>query len=238
MKKSMQNNQMDYFRKTRLFFIILLGLFFNASYSQISIVEVKAVYKSKNDGEIITETEFQSYRGRHIFHEYIKGNDGAQDTIIISPPKLNLNKVGAMKLQSLVGKNLKPFSVKDLYGNTYDSKKLKGKTIVMNFWFVACPPCIQEIPELNKLVDFYKSNSNVVFLAFAKDTNDLLGKFLSKTLFEYNIIPNANNISKLYNIYAYPTHIIIDKNGNISYASVGLVENSLDNLQSELVKVL
>ncbi|WP_162843293.1 TlpA family protein disulfide reductase [Ichthyenterobacterium magnum] len=216
--------------------ITLLVFFFSVSYSQISIVEVKAVYKSKTDGRIIPESEFQTYRGRHIFHKYIKGKNGAQDTIIITPPKVNLNKTNKETLLSLVGQSLKPFKVTDLYGNTYDSNKLKGKTIVMNFWFVACPPCIQEIPELNKLAESY--NSNVVFIAFAKDTEVLLGKFLSKTRFEYNIIPNAGNISKLYNIYAYPTHIVIDKHGQISYTSVGLNKNSLEQLETEITNAL
>lgn len=49
-----------------------------------------------------------------------------------------------------------PFSVTDINGNEYSLESLKGKIIVLNFWFVECKPCVQEMPELNELVEIYK----------------------------------------------------------------------------------
>lgn len=221
-------------------YILFLSLSFTGyqSYSQITIQEIKAVYKSKEDGRIISEKEFQSYRGRHITHRLVKGKNGAMDTILISPPKVNLQASKAQRFTRLAGRNMPHFSITDLYGNKIDSKKLTGKTIVMNFWFVACPPCILEIPELNKLVTDYENNDEVVFLAFAKDTPELLGKFLSKTSFDYIILPNANDIAKKINVYAYPSHIVIDKKGRIQYLSVGFENKSIQTLRSMIEKSL
>lgn len=72
-----------------------------------------------------------------------------------------------------------PFTVKALDGKTYDIAKLKGKAVVLNFWFIGCPPCRQEIPGLNTLVKEY-AKKDVVFLALALDDEKSLNDFLKK----------------------------------------------------------
>lgn len=58
------------------------------------------------------------------------------------------------------------FEIKDLTGKTVHLEALKGKVVVLNFWFVECKPCVSEIPELNELVfDFQKED--IVFMALA-----------------------------------------------------------------------
>src|SRR6185437_10738112 len=64
--------------------------------------------------------------------------------------------------QPIVGAPLPDFSFKDINGNAISLQKLKGKPIVINFWFTACVPCIEEMPALNELKDKFK-NSDVVF---------------------------------------------------------------------------
>lgn len=38
-------------------------------------------------------------------------------------------------------------------GNTLQLEELRGQWIVINYWAIWCKPCIQEIPELNKLAE-------------------------------------------------------------------------------------
>jgi hypothetical protein len=57
----------------------------------------------------------------------------------------------------LIGTDASNFSVTDINGNEYSLNSLKGKIIVMNFWFVECKPCAMEMPELNELVKNYKN---------------------------------------------------------------------------------
>lgn len=218
--------------------LIIVCMFFVCySNAQMVVREIKAIYKSKIDGKIISEKEFQSYRGRHIFHKYIKAKKGGKDTILISPPK-DITKAKAKKFESLNGSSIRDFQVVDIYGETFNSSQLKGKTIVMNFWFVACPPCIQEIPALNDLVKKYENNNNIVFLAFSRDTQKYLGNFLSKTEFNYSIIPSAKKVIKDYNIYAFPSHVIVNKNGKITYTSVGFENGNINNLTKAIEKTI
>ena len=68
--------------------------------------------------------------------------------------------------QDQVGLDVPDFSAVDMNGKTYSLSSLKGKIVVINFWFVECKPCLIEMPDLNEIVEKYKSEE-VVFLAFA-----------------------------------------------------------------------
>jgi thiol-disulfide isomerase/thioredoxin len=97
---------------------------------------------------------------------------------------------------------------------------LKGKVVVLNFWFIGCAPCRVEIPGLNKLVEEYKGK-DVVFLAFASDEEDLLREFLKELPFKYGIVPRGGAAARLFDVSVYPTHIIIDKAGAVAYFLTG-----------------
>jgi thiol-disulfide isomerase/thioredoxin len=85
----------------------------------------------------------------------------------------------------LIGKEAFPFSATDISGNNYSLDELKGKVIVINFWFVECKPCVMEMPELNKLVEKHK-NKEVVFLGFANNDKPKIEKFLkTKSFFDF-----------------------------------------------------
>lgn len=189
--------------------------------NQKTLKFIQTVYKSSIDGRIITNEEFQSYKGVYTFIKRIKGKNGAIDTLLITPPNKN-QKDKFLKVKRLEGTKVEPFIVKDIHGKTYNSNDLKGKVIVMNFWFINCPPCVKEIPELNKLVDNYEE---VVFLAFALDDKEKLKPFLSKTNFKYNVIPDSEEFAKKHHIILYPTHIIIDKKGIIKHTLVDDIKN-------------
>lgn len=119
------------------------------------------------------------------------------------------------------GKPVSTFTATDLDGNKYKLKDLKGKVVVMNFWFIACQPCQAEMPELNKLVAEFKDSSDVVFLAICLDDKGSVEDFLEKKAFDYNIIANGRFITSQYGINSYPTHLVVDREGNVSFHSTG-----------------
>jgi thiol-disulfide isomerase/thioredoxin len=77
-----------------------------------------------------------------------------------------------------LGDDFKPFNERDINNENLTLKKMKGKVFVINFWFIGCPPCCKEIPELNTLVDHYKDNKDVVFIAICLDQADAIGSFI------------------------------------------------------------
>ena len=56
------------------------------------------------------------------------------------------------------------FSLTSLEGEKFELAALRGKVVVLNFWFTGCAPCVAEFGELNSLVHKFK-NKGVVFIA-------------------------------------------------------------------------
>jgi peroxiredoxin len=144
-------------------------------------------------------------------------------------------KAGDTTKNEMIGKPAKPFIVKDMYGKTHSLKSLKGKAVVLNFWFVECMPCIKEIPELNNLVKKY-DGKDVVFLAIADSEKAKIMSFQKKYNFKYVIAPkNAKStVINDYGIIAFPTHMIIDKNSMVRFFAQGLDETTLATLTATI----
>lgn len=129
----------------------------------------------------------------------------------------------------------------DINGNKYDLRSSAGKVYVLNFWFINCPPCKQEIPELNDLVKKYENNKDVVFIAIALDSKSELKEFLKTSPFNYNIVDDGDYFAKKYGVQYYPTHVIIGKDELIKFSTVGLASNTiywLDKVIAEQVEKL
>lgn len=137
----------------------------------------------------------------------------------------------------LIGKEAFPFSVTDISGNKYSLEKLKGKIIVLNFWFVECKPCVMEIPDLNDLVEKYKGKE-VVFLGFATNDKSKIESFLKTRTYKYKIIADGNEVAGLYKVNSYPTHLIIDTNSIISNYITGLGPTTIDDLDKTIESLL
>ena len=67
------------------------------------------------------------------------------------------------------------FKAKDLDGNDVDSSIIsKNAVTVLNFWFNGCSPCVQELPELNKLNEELKEKGGYDrVISFGDAINDL-----------------------------------------------------------------
>jgi thiol-disulfide isomerase/thioredoxin len=118
------------------------------------------------------------------------------------------------------GDTIKSFKAKDINNNSVDIDKLKGKVVVLNFWFTACRPCKQEMPELNRLVKKYKDD-NVLFYAVGLDSKADIVNFLKVVPFLYTIIPDGKAIAHEYSLHSFPTHVVVDKDGKICFSTAG-----------------
>lgn len=117
------------------------------------------------------------------------------------------------------------FEGKDLDGNPVTSELFKNNAVtVVNFWFSTCAPCIGELGELNALNEELKLKGGAVIGINA----DTIGGDESMIMEARNILekkgaayqnvyfPVESEAGKLtYSITAFPTTMVVDRNGNI-----------------------
>ena len=137
----------------------------------------------------------------------------------------------------ITGNNIKLFKTSDINGKKINLKE-KGRIIVFNFWFINCPPCRMEIPDLNELVDAYKGNDSVVFVGVALDKSSGLEDFLKRMPFKYSIIDDGRYIAEGYGIKTYPTHVVIDKESKVIFHASGIAPNMVYWLKKMIDQLL
>jgi peroxiredoxin len=143
---------------------------------------------------------------------------------------------------SLDGVTAPEFEGTTVQGKRIKLSKLKGKVVVLNFWFIACVSCRLEIKPLNNVVEKFKGE-DVVFLSIAREKENELKKHLDSTAFKFQTIADPNSVigNKTFHLFGYPTTIVIDKVGKIRYYTLGgkIDEEAVDKeLQQKLVPVI
>jgi len=145
--------------------------------------------------------------------------------------------VGEKQAEKPEEENLAPdFEVMDIDGNLINSEELRGKVVVLNFWFTGCGPCIGEMPELNKLVDEF--SGDVRFLALTFDPEERVKSFLEKHDFRYEIVANEKNLGILLGIKSRPTHFVIDGSGQIRWTGHGANQDNIERLRGMIERLL
>lgn len=160
---------------------------------------------------------------------------------IESSKSLTMTKNGGPMMSPFfkTGEKIQPFSVLDINGQSFNSNELQGKVVVLNFWFVACGPCLKEIPELNQMVEKYKNRNDVIFLAFALDKKGEILKMISKNPFNYHIIPDSKEfIQNNYKVSMYPTHLVLDKEGKVAFHTSGYYPNTVSSIENSILDKL
>lgn len=151
--------------------------------------------------------------------------DGTNYIQLVKLTAAQQSSMTAMKAQEsqFNGGTVPYFNMIDRDGNLITSDNTKGKVVVFNFWFTSCPPCIAELPELNELYEKYKEREDLVFAAITFEKEDKIARFLTKYTLDYPIVGQQGGFSQSITRGAYPTNVIIDKDGNIvEYISGGM----------------
>lgn len=118
------------------------------------------------------------------------------------------------------------FALTDIKGQAYSLADLRGKVVVLNFWFIGCAVCQQEMPELKQLVADYQANPNVVFVSFAREEANRLRRYVaSKGDFGFAVLALPPALAQGFGITGYPTTAVVDREGRYTYDKEGYAGN-------------
>ncbi len=120
-----------------------------------------------------------------------------------------------------------PTSIKllDANGGLFTKNNFKDRVTVINFWATWCPPCIEEIPSLNRLKNKFRGKAfDLISINYAEDLNTIKN-FMKKVNVEFQVLLDKNGeYAKQWNVITYPSTFIIDKNGHIVYGVNAAIE--------------
>lgn len=129
-------------------------------------------------------------------------------------------------------------SFKDGEGKIINLSELKGKVVFINFWATWCPPCIAEMPSINKLYHQFKEDKNVLFLMVDLDDNYAQSSaFMKKNGYDLPVYTPASEIPSAYFSGSLPATAILDKNGQLSFHHVGGADYSNPKVAEHIRKL-
>jgi thiol-disulfide isomerase/thioredoxin len=106
------------------------------------------------------------------------------------------------------------FEVTTINGQTLSSKTLAGRVVVIDFWATWCPPCRASVPELKDLTAKYPSDKLIIVSVSSDKDQDQWKKFVAdKNMSWPQYIDSDHHMTKIFDVNAFPTYIIIDGDG-------------------------
>jgi cytochrome c biogenesis protein CcmG/thiol:disulfide interchange protein DsbE len=110
-----------------------------------------------------------------------------------------------------------------------------GKITVINFWATWCPPCLEEMPELEEFAE--KNQQKINFYAVnLKESHEKVSDYMNKNKYTMPLLLDKDGfVAKQFQITAIPTTLIVDKNGIIKHRQSGaMTRNELEGIINSL----
>lgn len=166
----------------------------------------------------------------HDFNE--KESKQNSDGIVEIGEKFNKNE---MEVGLNEGNIAPDFQLINLEGKEMKLSDLQGKKVILNFWATWCPPCKEEIPDMQKFYEEHgEGNEQVEILAvnltYSERNKADVEKFAKNYQMTFPILLDTNEeISDLYQVFTIPTSYLIDSKGIIRKKIIGPMDEKILN---------
>ncbi len=133
------------------------------------------------------------------------------------------SNVASSQNELVVGKMAPNINITDYIFNTPSDKNFKNKFILLEFWATWCGPCLEEVPNLNKLQEKFKSKKDFVFISITNEKPDKVLRTLKRIPFNSIVVSDQtgktfkNFIEDKDGSYSIPKTILIDNKGIVKW---------------------
>ena len=110
--------------------------------------------------------------------------------------------------------------LRGLDGKELDVGKTKGKVIFLNFWATWCPPCVAEMPSIQRLHDRINSEE-IHFMCVSDEDRTKVSKFMKEKGFTFPVYTLIGQKPRVFQTRGVPATFIISRDGQIVFKHVG-----------------
>ncbi|MGB5736705.1 MAG: TlpA disulfide reductase family protein [Thiohalocapsa sp.] len=118
------------------------------------------------------------------------------------------------------GTTLAPeFALRDADGLAHAMADYRGSVTLVNFWASWCPPCVEEIPSMNRLAAGYDAaDFRIVSVNFQESPETIRG-FMQQVDVDFPVLLDLNGaVSRDWSVFAFPSSFLVDRSGRVRYS--------------------
>jgi thiol-disulfide isomerase/thioredoxin len=138
-----------------------------------------------------------------------------------APVKLDADKPTA-PAYGLIERPVRPapaLALVDAKGVRHDLADHRGRVTLVNFWATWCPPCVHEIPSMNRLAATYDARDFAIVSVNFKEDPDHVRAFMAKVAVDFPVLLDADGAtSARWGVFAFPSTFILDRQGRVRYS--------------------
>jgi thiol-disulfide isomerase/thioredoxin len=131
------------------------------------------------------------------------------------------------------------FSFSTLDGGTISKAGLRGRVVLLDFWGSWCPPCRESVPALRDLHQKF-ANRPVEIVGISSDFDEEAWKsFVASNHMDWpEYIDLDGQIQRLFDVPGFPTYVVLDRDGAITFRATGFGSGSEGEIESAIKSAL
>lgn len=113
------------------------------------------------------------------------------------------------------------FALADMHGEAHELAQYQGKKTLLVFWAPWCGVCGAESDNIDRVKSWLGDRINVISVVLDYQSEEDVQKFVDKHAVTYPVLMGNRMVQRDYQISAYPTLYVLDKDGEIDYTVAG-----------------
>jgi len=131
------------------------------------------------------------------------------------------------------------WSMEDIKRESFNLNESKGKVVFLNLWATWCPPCVGEMPGIQKLYDKFKDDPNVEFIMVSNEDMSVIAGFMEKKKYSFPVYSSKSATPDVFASRSIPTTYVVSKSGDIVIKEIGAVNwggKKMEGIIGDLLK--
>jgi thiol-disulfide isomerase/thioredoxin len=134
-----------------------------------------------------------------------------------------------------------PLDLPDLSGKRHRLDDYRGQVLLVNFWASWCPPCLAEMPSMQRLADALKGRPFQILAVNLEESKSKVWKFRELLNISFaTLLDSDGEVTRAWGVEVFPTSYVIDTAGRVRFVAEGALEwddagviNAVDSLMPD-----
>ncbi|MES2806986.1 MAG: TlpA disulfide reductase family protein [Bacteroidota bacterium] len=180
-----------------------------------------------------------NYYDQIVFSDYRFNQPGINATSFELPNGFHLPKPQPEQPKLLAPGTVAPnWTLSTVTGAKISLAQLKGKFVLLDFYFIGCLPCMKAIAPLNRIYEKYKDKNIHIASVTGRDSPKAALAFKKQYGIKYAGYAGAADVVRSYHVIDFPTYYLINKEGKIAEVLTGYTDDFEGKMDALLQRVL